>query len=293
MIAGFEVAEDETFVVRVQKKLDARLPALRVETINAGVRGYGTDQSLLYYRRSGRELKPDLVIFHHSPNDIRNNMTLHRMRRPFGKGVFAVDADGTLREQGIPVPEYPLCSAVMMDSHYEVVRLDTPAARTACGLEMFLTDRSAFFTYVTQVLQRTPTVIRWLHRLGSGTREVARTGAGILLPGVANADPRDDAAIVLTRALIVALAREVRSDGAEFLLWISTPALREIGRWEIETAGINVIHTEMPMALVGPFPTSFKNDGHWTAFGHRLVGDMLVASLLKRFEQARAGETTK
>lgn len=61
MIAGFEVEYQETFCALLEKLLAERLgrPA---QVINGGVRGYGTDQSYLYYRERGRLHHPDLVL---------------------------------------------------------------------------------------------------------------------------------------------------------------------------------------------------------------------------------------
>ena len=51
-VAAFEVAYAETFVAQLERKLTHKL-GLPVRVINAGVRGYGTDQDYLYYRERG------------------------------------------------------------------------------------------------------------------------------------------------------------------------------------------------------------------------------------------------
>ena len=288
VVAGFEVAEHETVVARVEARLDAVFD-FDVEAINGGVRGYGTDQSYLYYQRVGRHLEPDLVIFHHSYNDPRNNMTLHKSRRPFGKGAFALDRDGSLRLQGVPVPDYPLCAQVAMNADYRIETLDTFTSHSMCMLETTLSDRSALFTWVARVLQQRPGLLRWLYGLGSKAREVTDPRGGWLLPAQAHAAPRPDAAIRLPRALVIALHDEAVASGAEFALWISRGQLARLGRREIEASGVEVIHTEQ--TIRGPLaaPIIFANDSHWNARGHRIIADLLSEQLIERIRGQRAG----
>lgn len=289
VVAGFEVAEHETFSVRVESQLNEAL-SIPVEVINAGVRGYGTDQSYLYYKLRGRELKPDLVVLHHTANDLRNNMTLHRIRRPFGKSAFSVEADGTLAEHGTPVPRYPLCSAVKMDSRFRVQTIDTPTSRLACKLEMNLSDRSALFTYVTQILQRSPEVLRWLYGLGTTTREVASRGLGAFSAGVAHASDASDASDAeakLTVALVQGLRDEVERDGATFLFWITPKSRETLEPGGFSESGVESIVAVLEMNRRWAFPIQFENDSHWNAYGHKVIGDELAKMLAGYVDTSR------
>ena len=102
-----------------------------MRVINAAVRGYGTDQSHLWFRERGRELGADLVIAVFSANDFEDNVTLHRARRPFGKPAFALRANGTLELVGVPVPRYEACASVMLNELYEPVRVGGFWSRTS------------------------------------------------------------------------------------------------------------------------------------------------------------------
>lgn len=53
---------EETFCERLEALLDARLPGVRVEVVNAGVTGYGPDQVSVGLADDLRSLTPDLVI---------------------------------------------------------------------------------------------------------------------------------------------------------------------------------------------------------------------------------------
>ncbi len=71
MAEGVEL--EETYL----KQLESRLHAQgwpNVETINAAIRGYGTDQELLLFRRIGKRFHPDLVILAmYTGNDLDDN----------------------------------------------------------------------------------------------------------------------------------------------------------------------------------------------------------------------------
>ena len=152
MVAGFEVEYEETFGALLQDDL-SRVLAAPVEVINAGVRGYGTDQSYLYYRERGRALQPEVVVLFHSGNDPENNVTLHRMRRPFGKPAFALGANGSLSLVNHPTAEYPTCSHVRMGASFSVERLDGSLQRAVCAGQLALFDHSALFGLIATRLQ--------------------------------------------------------------------------------------------------------------------------------------------
>ena len=119
MLAAFEVEYERTFVALIGEQLTSTL-GVPVQAVNAGVRGYGTDQSYLYFRERGHTLRPDAVVLVYSVNDARNNVTLHRMRRPFGKAAFKLLQDDSLELTGHPVPDYPLCSQYRLTGEFGI-----------------------------------------------------------------------------------------------------------------------------------------------------------------------------
>ncbi|MGD9644933.1 MAG: SGNH/GDSL hydrolase family protein [Pirellulales bacterium] len=66
---GAGVADDETYASVLQRELQTADPAHRYEVINAGVSAYSSFQSLLYLKRRGLALEPDIVLFYHEFND--------------------------------------------------------------------------------------------------------------------------------------------------------------------------------------------------------------------------------
>ena len=78
LILGDSFAENwtvnfnELFSEELKRRLSKRIDAY-VEVINAGVRGYSTDQELLYFQGEGKEYHPDLTIVLFCDNDIWYN----------------------------------------------------------------------------------------------------------------------------------------------------------------------------------------------------------------------------
>jgi lysophospholipase L1-like esterase len=282
VVAGFEVKEEETFVARLAVLLEGRL-ARPVATINAGVRGYGTDQSLLWYRERGIALAPDLVVMVFSANDFDDNVTLHRARRPFGKGAFALRPSGALELVGVPVPAYALCSSWVLGADYQPTRVDGPIARVGCFLQTRLADRSALFTVVATSLARLPGLVRLL-----GAGDAADHGSlarAALLPWPAGerrragwgsgAELRAAREAELTSALLRALAQDVRASGARFLLMITPRNWERLDVRALAADGIEP-HTVLLPPGLEPGQIRFRNDGHFNALGHRVYAEALA-----------------
>ncbi|MDT5349564.1 MAG: hypothetical protein QOH91_2851 [Mycobacterium sp.] len=146
--SGLEVAENETYSAVAAQLLSQRV-GVPVQVINAGVRGYGTDQEWLFYRERLKQLRADVVIDHTSANDPLDNLTLHGMRQRFGKPAFFLGADDTPHLVGQPVSDYPRCSQyVPVDGVAR--RVDGVWDRVECHVVAFLVNNSACFSYVAQ-----------------------------------------------------------------------------------------------------------------------------------------------
>jgi lysophospholipase L1-like esterase len=297
VVAGFEVDYSETFVARLEDALRDRFTE-PVTVVNAGVRGYGTDQSLLWYRDRGVALAADLVVLVFSRNDFEDNLTLHRARRPFGKGAFGLRPSGALETVGIPVPKYELCSSWMLNEHYEPTRIDGPLSRAGCALQTRLSDHSAFMTLFAMSLARLPGVVYFLKEaaepeLGGAARVASAMPWRLHVPrraGVPNAPPGPDnlAARALTTALLQALARDVRMSGARFLLVISPYQwerldTRALAADRIEPHSV-VLRNPIPQALL-----QFRNDSHLNALGHRVFAEALTPIVERELRVALRG----
>jgi lysophospholipase L1-like esterase len=270
--SGLEVAENETYSAVTSVLLSARL-GVPVQVINAGVRGYGTDQEWLFYRERLKGLHPDAVVHHTIDNDPGDNITMHQMRRIFGKPAFVLGADNTLRLIGRPVPYYPLCSeqwAIDGAAH----RVDGVWARLTCWLQMHVVNHSAFFSFVTDRLQRNPALAVELAHIGSYDQALLRAA---------------DAPYAhrLTSAIISRMADEVRHDGARFVLMGNYADLQKLDMAAFEQQGIPLVRVE---SAFGP-DSVVANDGHPNILGHRQIGELLaqqIEPLLREVLAAKA-----
>jgi len=301
IVAGFEVPAEQTYPSVVQGRLTEALGA-PVDVVNAGVRGYGTDQALLLYRDRLRQLEADVVVLHLTANDPDDNVTLHRMRRPFGKPAFALADDGSLEPVGTPVPRYPRCSAVRLDDGFDVTRVDDGSARAACWLQANVAERSAAFSFVLSRLQGDPGLLGDLAGLGNAAGEQQRVTAegptGAAPPNTApdaappTGDqrvpeapvpdlPRDAPAHRLTSALVREIGEQVRADGAQFVVVAESTDLGGLDLESFAADGIPVLRTE---TVLGPDQSvmRFANDGHLNQRGHARVADLLTPALMER-----------
>ncbi len=71
------------------------------ETVNMGQRGYGVDQAFLWYRRDGRELEHQLLLFSFIGGDF--NRMKRRAHHGYGKPVLRLE-NGEIVVENTPVP---------------------------------------------------------------------------------------------------------------------------------------------------------------------------------------------
>jgi len=128
VVEGAQVAYEETLAARLAPTLAGVAGGRRVETVNAGVAGFGTGQELLFLEREGLAYGPDLVVLVFTiANDVADNSIevarrakLAVDRRPY----FAVGPDG----RPTPLP------------------FEAPPPEPFEGARGFVRDRSALFT---------------------------------------------------------------------------------------------------------------------------------------------------
>jgi hypothetical protein len=104
--ASLEVDDDETVPALVEQALRSR--GRRVNVINLGVRGYGTDQSVRKALDLARSLPPADIIYMYVENDVWDNNVLREAGRKYGKGVYLRrEGETSFTPYHYPVPDEP------------------------------------------------------------------------------------------------------------------------------------------------------------------------------------------
>jgi hypothetical protein len=272
IVAAFEVSYEETFLAHVERALNERLDS-PVRVINAGVRGYGSDQSYLYYRERGRKLEPDLVVLFHSRNDPIDNTTIHEMRRPFGKAALSLAPDGSLELVGHPVPKYPVCSEYQLSSSFEVTRKETLTSRSMCRAQMALFDHSALFSFLTVSIPWDGSLVRGLYHFGNPHIDHAARGDG--------PSPEKDFARTLGMAIVKQLSKEVARDGAQLMVIGRPIDLQKLDLRSLKEEGIEVVSLD-EIWNAPRLEVSWKHDSHFNPEGHRRVAETILPTIESR-----------
>ena len=98
MVWGWGVQQEETFVALLEKQCP------RIEALNLGVSGYGTDQELLLFRKEVVRYKPQFVVVVVMDNDFQTNVR-KALFLGYEKPIFKFDNTGRAVLTNTPVPE--------------------------------------------------------------------------------------------------------------------------------------------------------------------------------------------
>ncbi|HEX6201946.1 MAG TPA: SGNH/GDSL hydrolase family protein [Thermoanaerobaculia bacterium] len=267
---GSDVANGDTWADR----LDASHP--RLEVLNFGVPGYGTDQAYLRFRRHAADFAPHVVLLGVMSDNPQRNLSTFRPffeRRsglPFGKPRFAVDGGGGLTLRPNPLPRR---------EDYQALLDDPPAVLPRVGRHDFFFQGSharppldvlpsvRFFHVVTHARYRQPQLFRGVY------------------------DPKGEAFLV-TMGILEAFHREAVAGGMLPAV-VFLPHGRDLrasrgGGWPIYgsllaacgEAGIRCLDAGRAFAEVPEEVDSRRLiRGHYTPEGNAVVGDWLAAEL--------------
>lgn len=298
---GYTVEFEDVFTEVLARRLNGAAGGKRLQVINAGTGGYSTDQELLFLRSEGHKYGADLVILMFVHNDVWYNAQpkYPRAAKPFFE----------LRDGALVLTNTPLAEA-----RAEPAREVVPASlgrRIRGAIRM----RSALYRFARDRVMNTHWLYRAATRAGlADTPEDA--SAALAVPDEWEVfrtapTPAVQAAWTITEALMRALRDDVRAAGGELLVvnvpgslelyehrwkafkakhgtsdgaWSAsevTERLREVcARNEIELLDLTpTFKTAIQGGRDQREPLFFPIDGHWTANGHRLVGELLAESI--------------
>lgn len=101
--AGLEVDNNKTYVADLERLFVEN--GCEYSIYNAGVRGYGTDQSFWNLERLLDIVKPKYVIYMFNSTDFMDNRTIKQSNRKYGKPVFVLSTEDMIIKNR-PAKEY-------------------------------------------------------------------------------------------------------------------------------------------------------------------------------------------
>jgi hypothetical protein len=297
MTAAFEVPYEETFVFKVGQ-------ALHVNVVNAGVRGYSTEQSLKLVRRLlGEGIHPSDVVYSYSFNDPFENMSLHFPKRYMSKPGAYLGEDGKIKfksldhEVGIydsealfVTPDGEIGVLPVVDRNATPRRIVVEQIKTRSQLSMWDQLYLVSLTRVAIDVLRTPkfTTEQVAAKYPYIKAQYIPDDFGGFMPGFIDISWEPHSyPLRLLKALILEMRNEVETAGARF--WLATPLFppNETSNFMEELAkdsGVRVINP-LRMGISKKWleqcggSVVFKTDGHYTACGHSGAAEAVTKAL--------------
>ncbi len=243
------------------------------ESLNFGMGGYGTDQSLLVWRNTTRRYRPDVVILTLNSNDYSDNMSavIWGRRKPY----FELSEDGELILKNTPVDP-----KIFWD--------DGIFHQAAPPYEELMRGYTVKRTRVAHWLAKHSEFARALYTTARSLRpSVGRPTSSD--PG-AKVRRLEEGQVKLLSVLVHELARDVRATGSQFaVLFSGRPDPKyELQKADFRESGIAYLDATASLEGLGkegaPLRTSDGNlaagiyypyNHHWNPAGHRAVAELL------------------
>lgn len=283
VIAGLEVKKEEVLDTQLEHLLEKDG---RYEVINAGVSGYGTDQSYLFLKNEGYKYHPDIIIYAAVFNDPVENMTIHQRQRAQGKSYFEIEPDDKLVLKGVPVPRFtmedPWVMVLPEAEHYYSGKMEEEfeAQQLPSLLESIKKDLSNlhFYQWIRFRVKQGGMLENWLTQ--SGLKEQESTEMK---------QPDSVAAYQyrITKRLLKEMKSFSESLGAKFLVYEFTNGVGEMPARPTDTErmcqelGIPTIDLFKPFYGISNGKKVFCHlkDAHWNAKGHQLASETIYRYL--------------
>lgn len=271
----------DSFMEAVQVEFEQSLPGLletglaaatgkRIEVINGGVSGWGTEDELRYLTRYGLRYAPDLVLV---------AMTLHNdMSDNFRERWYTLRQDSLIDKDPPPLPirQYRVLTAkAFLATHSHGYQLLRRVARrgSMTGVARALNQHivELFTTPPSPAIERGYRLTEaLLHSIDSAGRAHGARVAVALLP-------------LQVQLSDTAFGEFLKAAGKSESSMPRTRPQDEIGT-AAARSGIPVIDLLPPLRdweLAGRSPLYLRNDGHWSAEGHRLASTVVIEGLLR------------
>ena len=264
--AGFEVDNDKTFSAVLERRLNEN--GCDYNVYNAGVRGYGTDQSYWRMQRLIKKLKPDHVLYMFTKNDFDNNRTIKIAYSTLVKPVY-IFHDDKLSIRDLPAQPYArehFARVQYSQDGYTIIEGDAPTeSKKTEDIKKSIKNHFAIYYLAKTAYHQFRALTNSLKAVPSTT-----TIQGTSPPPVSESQNIDDQIL----KLILAKASD---EAGSFMLSSFTDG----ATWERERLATIAAELGIQYLDITPFFTEpvenyrWKNDFHWTEKGHAQAAEAL------------------
>lgn len=303
--AGYEVEYDETFVAKVEKILSASGNG-PVRALNAGIRGYSTDQSFKRMKMLlDAGIKPDDIVYVYSLNDPFENMSMHFPKRLMSKPGSYLDGAGNLQfralnypvgifdpealfvEPGGSIGTLPVVGHGLLDRRVVNAPIRHQEERSSFDtFYLYGVIKSAWQIY-TERQVRTDEIERKYPYIRA---TYVTNPEGGFMPGFIDVSWESNSyPLQLLEKLVVEMKAVVERRGIRF--WLALP----IGRPEETSAYFENLAKKHDLRVIDPSRMglvqkwvdkcegnlTWKFDGHYSACGHSALADAIARAMSK------------
>lgn len=309
---GMGVRREEIYTEQLERRLNEMSQGMRYEVINAGTRGYGLDQYLIYLRSYGLYYQPDIVLVGlYIGNDILSAMRQVEYNHP--KPYFALQGERLVPQQ-FPVPDFSTRAIEFAPAFKErTPRRTRFLDRTTRPVRSVLGRYSKLYAFVTDKLKRIPSVAYALEQVGLTSDIKGLAYVRELKDGLFGVEytPRYERGWTLGKRIIEEMNQICRDARAKLILFLipMKEQVTEEGRLSVlEVAAVmgverNQLDFEKPNRLlvalggeknidvIDPLPAFWERaqqgrslyyrlDKHLTAEGHRKAAELIYEHLV-------------
>lgn len=278
---GADVQEPDIFTSRIEAAL--RNEGDRVEVINGGVGGYGTDQEALFLDREGWKYSPDLLLLSFTiDNDVNDNASKGYCRAmPDGMAACAPPGHGSLGRQML------ISAKAFLQAHYQTYFFLEQRTSRLYAVRLALQKLGVTEYKNAEALQRRvsmPLSLFLRHEPPDVTQGWTLTQS--ILTSITESARRHAVDV-----MIVLVPAEVQLDDAAFAAAVRevglTPADFDLRRPDVRLEQFAEAHSIPIVDVVDEFRARQAGgerlvQGHWNSRGHAVVADAVVDALRRR-----------
>jgi len=240
------------------------------ESLNFGMPGYGTDQSLLVWRGVASFYQPDLVVLTIYDNDYRDNLYMVRYGRR--KPYFELNGDQSLELKGVPVDPKNFWQ-------------DGVFNRAAPPYEYLFPEPAEKRSRIIHWFSKNSDLVRFVYTLRrrsekKADRDEAKPSSALGL--------LQRLQIKLLAALVGQFSKEIEETGAKFLVVLagrSHPEHRSLKKI-LDSKGAPYVDMTTDILAQNLFVKGqrvyYLYSGHWTPNAHQAVANLLAKFIQER-----------